>query len=122
MEEKREFLTTQALTPDQVKEITEISEDFFTVFSNQVRVAASPVEFRLFFGENYPTASGKMRIIEHLSVILTPMQAKLLASNLVGVIQRIESDHGPIPVPQESQPAPPTAVAAAAQSAPPENE
>jgi hypothetical protein len=110
MNEKQEFLTTRQLTEDEIKAITKISDDFFTVFSNQVRVAASATEFRLFFGENYPTATGEIKIIENLSVVLTPIQAKLLASNLFGVIQKLEAADGQIPVLQVVPTAEPAAA------------
>jgi hypothetical protein len=96
MDETQVLLTSRPLTPDEVKARTKISEDFYSVFSNQVRIAASPTEFRLFFGETYPTATGEIHIIENLSVVLTPMQAKSLAGVLAVIIQRFEAQNGPI--------------------------
>ena len=98
MDEKREFLTSQPLTSDEAKAKTKISQDFFSVFSNQVRVAAAFTEFRIFFGENFPTATGEVLVIENLSVVLSPPMAKHLAEILTAVIQKVEALSGPIPV------------------------
>jgi hypothetical protein len=100
MDEKPALTTSRQLTQDELKERTKISADFCSIFSNQIRIAASPTEFRLFFGENYPTASGQIEVIENLSVVLTPAQAKSLALNLSTIMQKYEELSGPIPIPQ----------------------
>jgi hypothetical protein len=88
------------LSPEQVRARTKISEDFYTVFSNQVRVAASATELRLFFGEIYPTATGEIKATENFSVVLTLIQAKSTLALLSDTIQRIEAMYGVIPVVQ----------------------
>lgn len=82
---------------EEVKEKTEISQDFYTVFSNHTRIAVSPTEVRLFFGENYPTAKGEIRFIEDFCVVITPAQAKLLAQLMAESVQKMETVFGPIP-------------------------
>jgi hypothetical protein len=99
MDEKSTLTTSIPLTQDELKARTKISEDFYSIFSNQVRIAASPAEFRLFFGENYPAASGEIEVVEILSVVLTPAQAKNLSVNLSTIIEKYEEMSGQIPVP-----------------------
>lgn len=86
-----------ALSAEEVKVQTKISEDFYSMFSNQIRVAASPTEFRLFFGENFPTAAGKIVIVEQFSIIITPVQAKNLAKLLSETVKALEEKFGVIP-------------------------
>ncbi len=97
MAEEQKLIVSGPLSPDEVKARTKISEDFYTVFSNQVRIAASATEFRLFFGESYPTATGEIKIIENFSVILTPIQAKATLGILAETVQRMEALIGTIP-------------------------
>jgi hypothetical protein len=131
MEEKQAFLTSRPLTPEEVRAITKTSEKFQTFFSNQVRVAASSTEFRLFFGETYPNASGEVQVIDLLSVVLTPTQAKHLAGLLVSVVQKVEAQFGLIPTIQQlqaaqagqaPQPEPQAAAASSVQPASPADE
>jgi hypothetical protein len=103
MAEKQRIITSEPLSPDEMSARTQISEDFHTVFSNRVRVAASATDFRLFFGETYPTATGEIKVIENFSVVVTPMQAKALSGILTEIIQKLEAQQGPIPVISETQ-------------------
>lgn len=91
------------LTAEQVKSKTVISEDFYTVFSNHVRVTASLTEFRLFFGESFPAANDEMQIIEQFCVALTPVQAKMLFATLSEIIQKLELILGTIPTAEALQ-------------------
>jgi hypothetical protein len=102
MDDKRLFASSNPLTLDDVKAKTKISEDFYSIFSNQIRIAASQTEFRVFFGENYPTASGEIEVVENLSVVLTPAQAKNLALNLSAILEKYEEMAGIIPLPLTS--------------------
>jgi Protein of unknown function (DUF3467) len=97
MPHEQPAFVTPSLTPEQVKAATEISEDFYTVFSNHVRVSATATEFRLFFGENFQTATNEVKIIEKFSVVLTPVQAKALLRVLGEIVQKIEAATGTIP-------------------------
>lgn len=105
---------TIPLSPNELVARTKLSDNFYSVFSNHVRVAASPTEFRLFFGESYPTATGEIVVTENLSVVLTPIQAKLTLGVLSETIQKVESLHGVIPTIQPSQQAEATQPATSA--------
>ena len=103
-----ELKTSNGLTPEEVQARTKIADDFYTVFSNQVRISASGTEFRIFFGENYPDIKGEILVTEKMSIVMTPAQAKNLADKLSQVVKSIESMFGKIPeitnfrtVPQE---------------------
>jgi hypothetical protein len=100
MEEKLDLIVLKPLNAGEIKAQTKISKDFYSIFSNHVRIAASLTEFRIFFGENYPTAIGGIEVIEHLSVVLTTEQAKNLLSNLSVVIQKQEEFNRPQTLPK----------------------
>lgn len=91
------FLTpiTQ-LTQEQILNATKIAEDFYTVFSNNIRLAVAPTEVRIVFGENTIDARGITSITELFSVVLTPTQAKFLAEQLTFAIGTLEAQFGPI--------------------------
>lgn len=97
MGDAQTVVRTGQMSAEEVRQHTTIAEDFYTVFSNQVRVAAAPTEFRLFFGENYPAPTGELRIVERLSVVITPVQAKLLGKLLTQTVQKIDEMFGTIP-------------------------
>jgi len=97
MNDEKQTQLISAMTAEEVRKNTKISEDFYTVFSNHVRVTASRIDFRLFFGESYPTATNEVRIIEQFNVALTPVQAKALLKLLEQVIQNVEAAGGTIP-------------------------
>ena len=97
MDSKPQMTASMPITAAEVKARTKISENFYTVFSNQIRIAASPTEFRLFIGENYASAAGEVKVVENLSIVVTPTQAKALAANLAAIVQKIEAVCGPIP-------------------------
>jgi uncharacterized protein DUF3467 len=98
MTDNQPFVAKPMLTGDEVRKLTEVSEDFYSVFSNHARVAASPTEFRLFFGESYPTATNELRIKELLSIVVTPFQAKAVLGLLSEMIEKFEQSNGTIPV------------------------
>ncbi len=103
MADKQSTLVSAILSPDEMRAKTKISEDFYSVFCNHVRIAASATEFRLFFGENYPTATGEIKVIENFSVILTPVQAKAMLQGLAETVQKMEAFFGAIPNPDSLQ-------------------
>ena len=103
MADKNPTIVSATLSPEEVRAQTKISEDFYSVFSNHVRIAASATEFRLFFGENYPISTGEVKVIENFSVILTPVQAKSMLGVLAETIQKIETFFGVIPNPDSLQ-------------------
>ena len=97
MAEEQKPTTTPGLTPEQTAELTELSDDFFTFFSNHMRIMASPTEFRLFIGESFPTAKGSLKVTEHFCVVITPAQAKFVAVLLTNILRQLEARFGPVP-------------------------
>jgi hypothetical protein len=81
---------------EELKKIIRISEDFYTVFSNHVRLAMSEDDFRLFFGEIYPTATNELVVTEHLCIALSPQRAKAVLSALTQTIAGYEKLFGTI--------------------------
>jgi hypothetical protein len=101
-------MMVRALSPQELAKNAKISEDFYTVFSNLVRISASATEFRIFFGETYPTASGETKVVENFCVVVTPAHAKAAASILVRAIEQVEAMFGTIATPRPlREPKPP---------------
>ena len=96
MNDEKPLLLTPAMSPDEVRKHTKISEDFYTVYCNHIRVAMSQIDFRLFVGENYPTATGELTIIENLGIVMSPQQAKATLELLAGLVAAYEKNFGPI--------------------------
>ena len=98
-------IVTSPLSEEEMNKRTEIAEDFYTVYCNRLRIVASPIEFRLFVGEHYPTASRELKIVENLSITMSPEQAKASFELLGKVIASYEAKFGPIrdlsKIPQE---------------------
>ena len=87
------------ISPEEVNKIIKISDDFYTIFSNHVRVAMAEDDFRFFFGEIYPTATNEIQIIEHLCVVMSPQKAKAVVSVLIQTMNAYEKLYGPIKPP-----------------------
>ena len=94
MSDEQPLLLTSPMSPDEVRKHTKTADDFFTVYSNHVRIAMSQVDFRLFVGENYPTATGELTIIENLSIVMSPQQAKATLEALAGTVATYEKNFG----------------------------
>lgn len=94
MSDKQPLLLTSPMPPDEVRKHTKISDDFFTVYTNHVRIAMSQVDFRLFIGENYPTATGEPTITENLSIAMSPQQAKATLEVLAETVAVYEKNFG----------------------------
>jgi len=96
MSDEEKVILSPALPEEQIRKQTKIAEDLYTVFSNHMRIAVNPLEFRFFIGENYPRPSGEVEIIESLSVVVTPAQAREILDLLAGSIATYEKAFGPI--------------------------
>lgn len=95
MSEEKAVLSP-ALGEEDIRKRTKIAEDFYTIFSNHLRIAVNALEFRLFVGENYPKPTGELEIMETLSVVVTPAQARAIFDLLAGSIASYERLFGPI--------------------------
>ena len=96
MSDAQPLLFSPPLSLEETRRRTKISEEFFTVFSNHVRVAVSQADIRMFIGENYPTAEGEIVINELLCVAMTPQQAKATLNLLAGTLSAYEKTFGEI--------------------------
>ena len=56
----------------------------------------SQTDLRLFVRESYPTATGELRITEHMRVAMPPQQAKAMLNVLQDTIIIYEKNFGPI--------------------------
>ena len=99
MADERPVTVTPAISRDDIKKLSKISEDFYTVYVNHSRIAASQNEMRIFFGENYPTATGELIVTENLSVVMTPQNIKAMATLLQQIVTTYEESFGEIPAP-----------------------
>ncbi len=96
MSDEQKFLMTPALSEQEIRNQTEVSEDFRTIYCSHVRIAVSNSDFRLFVGETYPIATGKLKIIEHLCLAMTPQQAKATLQILSSTVANFEKQFGSI--------------------------
>ena len=96
MSDEKPLLFSPPLSTEEIRKRTKISEEFFTVFSNHVRVAVSQPDIRIFVGENYPTADGEIAITELLCVAMTPQQAKATLNLLTETLSAYERSFGEI--------------------------
>lgn len=96
MSDEEKVALSPPLSEEQVRKQTKVSEDLYTVFSNHLRIAVNALEIRLFFGENYPKPTGEVQIVENLSVVVTPTQARAMLDLLISSISIYEKAFGPI--------------------------
>ena len=79
-----------------------LAPDFKTVYTNFVSSALSPVDLFVVFGENLgPGPDGRMMVSQKVKVIMSPIEAKIVAATLVALIKGYEAKFGKIEVPQE---------------------
>jgi hypothetical protein len=96
MSDEEKMLLTPALSEEQVRQQTKMSDDFYTVFSNSCRITVSATDFRFFIGENYPRPTGGLEIVEHFSIVVSPAQARAILNILAGSVALYEKAFGPI--------------------------
>jgi len=107
MSDEQNIRWSSPLSEQEVRKQTRLAEDFFTVYCNHIRITMSTVDFRLFVGETYPDAGGKLNIVENLSVAMTPEQAKATLDVLSGLVDNYEKSFGPIKRLPKAPPQPP---------------
>ena len=96
MREKQKNLIPRVYSQEELAKHSEASGDFFTHYSNRIRIAASEVEFRFFIGEVYPTAKGTPRVVEDFCVVVPPQVALAVSTLLASTIEKYEKQWGPI--------------------------
>jgi hypothetical protein len=92
-----ELIKTQSLTPEQIRELVTFAPDFSTSYSNYVRVASSAMDFRIFFGQSYPTAKAEMIVVENFCVVLHPEQARKLRDLLSSLLPKTAEEEPQAP-------------------------
>ena len=103
MSDEEKTLITPPLAGEQVQQQTRMADDFYTVFSNTLRISVSATEFRFYIGEHYQTPTGKLDIVEHLNIVFAPAQARAILDVLTQALTAYEKNFGPIGI--EPQPA-----------------
>jgi len=81
---------------EELAKRTEVSEDFFTHYSNRIRIAASQLEFRFFIGEVYPMVKGEPKVVEDFCIVIPPELAREVSKLLSSTIETYEKQWGPI--------------------------
>jgi hypothetical protein len=80
--EKKPEPTFKVYTEQQVKDLTTQIPGMGTFYVNHARIAPGFYDVRLFMGQSSVSPTGEQIVQEHLSVILSPECAKMLADAL----------------------------------------
>ena len=96
MSDNPEIISTPDISPKELRKLTKISEDFYSVYCNHVRIAMSESDFRFFIGEAYPTSIGEINLTENHCVVMAPGQAKATLELLTNLIAAYENKFGSI--------------------------
>ena len=75
------------------------SSDFRSVYINNIQVEASAVDFRLVMGEASNEGS-TIHVEQKISIVLSPLEVKLLINMLTSNMATYEQRIGPIRVPE----------------------
>ena len=96
MSDDQKVLIGRVFTQEELSKLTEVSEDFFTHYSNRIRIAASQLEFRFFVGDVYPTVTGEPKVVENFCIVIPPEVALAVSTLLASTIAKYEKQWGPI--------------------------
>lgn len=83
-------------TEEEVRERTTKASTFQTLYANQVRLAPSFYDIRVFFGQSSVTPKNEQTFEDHLAVVLSPECAKAFLNNLLLSVQKYEEVFGKI--------------------------
>jgi hypothetical protein len=75
-----------------------------TIYSNNVALGPSNFELRLFFGEMGGVTPERILIKQHVEIVLSWVEAKILSHFLRQQIEAFEKKNGPIMFPQVPEP------------------
>jgi hypothetical protein len=90
---------------EPVNEQVSQSEDFESVYANNVLFESSIWDLKMLFGQ-LSLSNGRQRIELHTAVTIPWLQAKLMAYYLQSNLTFYEGEHGPIKIPQGMTPPP----------------
>lgn len=96
MSDDEKVSSARVFTQEELSKLTEVSEDFFTHYSNRIRIAASQHEFRFFVGDVYPTVTGAPKVVEDFCIVIPPEVAIAVSTLLASTIANYEKQWGPI--------------------------
>jgi Protein of unknown function (DUF3467) len=98
------FHPPQSVTSEEVAKLTRQTENLPTVYFNHARVAAGYLDFRVFFGEQSVSPTGKVSFTETLCVAMTPEFAHLFLALLGQQVVAFEKIFGPVrSIPQNTE-------------------
>jgi Protein of unknown function (DUF3467) len=83
-------------TPQRPEPEFHQAADFFSLYSNNVRLRVTPWDIQLTFGEVLVADETKLVIENRLAVNLSPQTAKALLKALAGMVQQYEANIGEI--------------------------
>jgi hypothetical protein len=83
-------------TEEQMRDKTTQAGTFQTLYANQVRLAPSFYDIRVFFGQSSMTPKGEQTFEEQVAVVMSPECAKALVTNLLIAVQKYEELFGNI--------------------------
>jgi len=75
------------------------SPDFFTTYSNSVRMTVGLWDFKFAFGEVENADANEIRVNEKLGVIMSPQHAKMFLQVFERNVKRYEEQFGEIKLP-----------------------
>jgi Protein of unknown function (DUF3467) len=94
-----------ATPPVQVQPNFIMAPDFKTIYTNFVNAAFSPLDIFFVVGEAVGTdPEGKPIVVQRGKVIMSPMEAKIVAAIMVHTVAQYEKQFGKIAVPKEMMP------------------
>jgi hypothetical protein len=101
--------TTEATAPTPANPMqganVSLAPDFKTVYTNFIQGQFSPFDMSFMIGEALgPGPDGKQMILEHLRIIMAPMEAKIFLMIIANGLKRYEEQFGKISVPPELMP------------------
>ena len=90
------------LMPEKKRTMESVRDENPPVYANNVTLEMTPWDFKLRFGEVVEITEEKLRVLERVTVVMSPQHAVALAEVLARNILAYEKNVGPIPRPKGS--------------------
>jgi hypothetical protein len=98
--------------------VVKAAENAAPVYTNNVVIELSPWDIRFRFGELLEASPTQLKVLERLTVVMSPQHAAVMAQLLNQHIEAYQNTYGPIPAPRgrvaepsfspSTEPAPPS--------------
>jgi hypothetical protein len=92
---------------EQVPQQFTKSEDFKSIYSNNVQFTFSPWDVIFVFGENQSLKDNILLVEQKMKVVMSPQHAKVFAQVLAEQVAKYEQTFGTIQIPTQSVPSEP---------------